>query len=107
MLIADTMLLFHAMDNRKYKVRTIKFLGPMLTGCQIWNERIEGYFESDTEGSYGINKIRQIPQRQLLIYNAMDSLIEFRVFNVLMEQLKDYEKTFALAKELKKEKEQQ
>lgn len=107
MLIADTMLLFHAMDNRKDKVRSIKFLGPMLTGCQIWNEHIEGYFESDTEGSYGINKIRQIPQRQLLIYNAMDSLIEFRVFNVLMEQLKDYEKTFALAKELKKERDQQ
>ena len=44
----------------------------------------------------------RIPQRQLLIYNAMDSLIEFRVFDVLTEQLKDYKKTFALAKELKK-----
>jgi hypothetical protein len=37
----------------------------------------------------------------------MDSLIEFRVFDVLTEQLKDYEKTFALAKELKKERDQQ
>lgn len=102
MLIADTMLLFHAMDNRKDPVRSIKFLGPMLVGCSIWNEHIEPYLKADGDSSYAINTIRRAPQRELLTYNAMDSLIEFRVFEVLMQQLKDYKETFVLSKELKK-----
>jgi uracil-DNA glycosylase family 4 len=91
----DTMLLMHVLDNRANKILGIKFLAPVLIGCDVWNAHIEGYLESNKQdkaqhGSYAINSIHKIPLRQLLTYDAIDSLVEFRVFKLLMEWLKTY-----------------
>ena len=94
-LIHDSMLLAHGLDNRP-DILSIKFLAPMLTGCDLWNKHIEPYFETDKKkyGEYGLNKINEIPVRQLLMYNGIDSLVEYRVFHILMDYIKDYYGTF-------------
>lgn len=95
-LVHDTMLMAHTLDNRPEKWLSIKFIAPMLTGCAIWNRHIEAYFEADKSkyGEYAINCIDEIPQRDLLVYNAIDSLVEFRCFKVLVKHLKEFYGTF-------------
>ena len=95
-LVHDTMLMAHTLDNRDRTWLSIKFLAPMLTGCAIWNNHIEPYFKTDKEkyGEYGINRIHEIPQRDLLKYNGYDALLELRVFHILMSYLKTYYNTF-------------
>ena len=98
-LKTDTMLLEHVLDNRDVKFLSIKFLAPMLIGCKVWNEHIEGYLKADEaekvkNGTYALNNIHKIPLRQLLIYNAMDSLVEMRVMKLLLKFLRVYYETF-------------
>lgn len=94
-LIHDSMLLAHGLDNRP-DILSIKFLAPMLTGCDLWNKHIEPYFETDKKkyGEYGLNRIHEIPTRQLLLYNGIDALLELRVFCILMDYIKNYYNTF-------------
>jgi hypothetical protein len=95
-LVHDTMLMAHTLDNRDRTWLSIKFLAPMLTGCAVWNNHIEPYFKTDKEkyGEYGINRIHEIPLRDLLKYNALDSLLELRTFKILMQYMKDFYNTF-------------
>ena len=95
-LVHDTMLMAHTLDNRDRTWLSIKFLAPMLTGCTLWNKHTEPYFETNKEkyGEYGINRIQEIPQRELLKYNGYDALLELRVFHILMSYLKTYYNTF-------------
>lgn len=98
-LLHDTMLLAHGLDNRDTRWLSIKFLAPMLTGCALWNKHIEAFLESTKEvkakyGEYGLNRVKELPIRQLLTYNAVDSLVELRVFHILMKYLKEYYGTF-------------
>lgn len=101
----DTMLMAHALDNRDIGWLSIKFLAPMLTGCALWNKHIESMITStDADkklyGEYALNKIEQIPQRQMLVYNAIDALVEFRVFRILSDYLKNYYSTFPSAESI-------
>lgn len=103
-LIADTMLLAHVLDNRDVKWLSIKFIGPMLTGCSVWNGHIESYLEPSKQdkklyGEYALNRVASIPIRQLLTYNAIDSLVEFRTFFKLYEMLKNFYGTFPIESE--------
>ena len=98
-LLHDTMLLAHGLDNREGRWLSIKFLAPMLTGCAIWNKHIEMFLESTAaakaqRGEYSLNRIHEIPVRQLLTYNAVDSLVELRVFHILIQYLREYYDTF-------------
>ena len=94
----DTMLLAHTIDNRDTKITGIKFLAPMLLGCAIWNKHIEPYLDADKKeemlhGENALNNIHRIQPLDLLTYNAIDSLVEFRVAAVLIPMLKQYNKT--------------
>ena len=95
-LVHDTMLMAHVLDNRPTERWSIKFLAPMLTGCALWNKHIEAYLEADKDkyGEYGINRVNEIPTRELLKYNCYDALLELRVFHTLMSYLKTYYNTF-------------
>lgn len=95
----DTMLMAHALDNRDVKWLSIKFLAPMLLGTELWNSAVDSYMEPAKEdsqnlGGYAINKLERAPQRQLLLYNGVDSLVEYRVFLVFNEFLQNYYNTF-------------
>lgn len=98
-LIHDTMLMAHGLDNRDTRWLSIKFLAPMLTGCALWNKHIEAFLESSGAakaqyGEYALNRASELPVRQLLTYNAIDSLVELRVFHLLREYMLSYYDTF-------------
>jgi len=72
----DTMLAAHQMDNRP-KVTSLKFIAYVLLGVIDYDSHIEGYLKA--ENSNGLNRIKEINMRDLLVYNGMDSLLEFKV----------------------------
>ena len=73
----DTMLAAHWMDNRR-GITSVKFQAFVHLGISPWNPHIEKFLKSDSTREP--NQITQeIEIRDLLIYNGLDSLIEFHV----------------------------
>jgi len=80
----DTMLAAHWMDNRR-GITSVKFQAFVHLGISPWNPHIEKYLKSDSTREP--NQITQeIEIRDLLIYNGLDSLIEFHVAIKQMQQ---------------------
>ena len=99
LLSIDTMLLMHVLDNRESKFLSIKFLAPMLLGSSAWDGIVSRYIDASREekikyGSYAINDMEKAPVRTMLTYNAIDSLVEYRVFIELKQMLDTYLLTF-------------
>ena len=95
----DTMLLMHLLDNRESGCLSIKFLAPVLLGCERWDTHISPYMEPEASdkalnGEYACNKLHLLPIKQLLTYNAMDAVTEYRVMMLLYRYLNTYEYTF-------------
>lgn len=98
-LICDTMLLAHSLDNREIKWLSIKFLSPLLTGSAVWNDAVEQYIhplkqDEAEHGSYAINRLHEVPQRQLLLYCGIDSLVEYRVAILLNKLMNTFYEGF-------------
>lgn len=72
----DTMLNAHVADNRP-GITSIKFQAYVLLGQPLWNRNIEPYFKSADSNSP--NRIGDVPIEDLLLYNGLDALLEFRV----------------------------
>lgn len=73
----DTMLAAHVADNRQ-AITSVKFQGFVRCGAPVWNDRIEPFLK--TRGDSNVNAIlHDIDINDLLLYNGLDSIIEFRV----------------------------
>lgn len=73
----DTMLAAHVADNRQ-AITSVKFQGFVRHGIPVWNEKVEPFLK--TKGDEQVNAIfREIDINDLLLYNGMDAIIEFRV----------------------------
>lgn len=71
----DTMLAAHVLNNR---TRTgLKFQAYALLGQRSYNHHIEPFLS--TTGKEHLNRVHEIPIKDLLLYNGLDSLLEFRV----------------------------
>lgn len=82
----DTMLAAHITDNRP-GITSIKFQSMVWLGSESWNEHIEPFLRSNS--SQDANAIlREISPDDLLLYNGLDSLLEFLVAIKQMEYLK-------------------
>lgn len=77
----DTMLAGHVINNRS--LTSIKFLSYAMFGHLPYDEHIEKYLKS--EYSNGMNTIHKLRTEDLLLYNGLDSILEF---NVAMKQMK-------------------
>jgi hypothetical protein len=82
----DTMQAAHALDNRK-QASSIKFQSFALLGYQSYDDHIHEFLiGDDTKGegdSHAVNRaIEEIPLKDLLTYNAMDSFLEYEVAKV-------------------------
>ncbi len=77
----DTMQAAHIIDNRK-GITSVKFQSFVLLGAESYDEHITPYLKS---GKEKINRIKEIDLEDLLLYNGMDSLVEYKV---AMEQIK-------------------
>lgn len=72
----DTMLDSHILDNRE-GITSIKFLAFAMLGQPTWDDHVKAYLTSD--GANKENRIKELDLPSLLKYNAMDSLMEYRV----------------------------
>ena len=73
--IWDTMLAAHAIDNRKGVVG-VKFQAFSLLGYPAY-DTVAKYFKSDSANL--ANQIRQAPIKDLLKYNALDCILEYKI----------------------------
>lgn len=85
----DTMLVAHALENST-KVRpitSIKFQAFVKLGQKDWSATVDEYLHTKGNGNT-INNIHQIAgSRELLTYNAMDSLLEYKVAMLQMAEM--------------------
>lgn len=72
----DTMLAAHYIDNRQ-GVCSVKFQAACLLGIDPWDEGVEPYIKSKKQG--GLNRMKEVSVRDLLMYNGLDALIEYKV----------------------------
>ncbi len=80
----DTMIAAHIVDNRP-EICSIKFQSFAYLGAASWNEHIEKHFRSG--GTRVPNSIHEISMDDLLLYNGLDSLLEYLVAIKQMEFL--------------------
>ena len=71
----DTMLAMHWLDNRR-KITSIKFIVFVLMGVGTYDSDIEPYI--DAGGCNLLNRMKEAPVEDLLLYNGMDSLLEYK-----------------------------
>lgn len=80
----DTMLAAHIIDNRN-GITSIKFQSFVLLGSDIWDDHIQEFLHTPKNGDSDVNQIlEQIDLNDLLLYNGLDSLLEYRVAEVQM-----------------------
>lgn len=71
----DTMLAAHYIDNRK-EITSLKFQAYVRYGVADYERVVAPYFE---EGRDGLNRVHEVPLDDLLVYNGLDSLLEWRL----------------------------
>jgi len=73
----DTMLAAHVGDNRP-DITSVKFQAFIRLGVPVWNDKVGPFLK--TKGDARVNAIlREIDIADLLQYNGLDALLEFRV----------------------------
>ncbi len=81
--IWDTMLASHILDNRT-GINGLKFQVYTNFGIIDYSSKIEKYLDSK-KGIF--NNIKEAPVEDLLLYNGLDSLFEFRLAKIQMKEL--------------------
>jgi len=80
----DTMLAAHVIDQRP-RITSIKFQSFVLLGASSYDDHIKKYLTAgNKEGS---NNIHLIDRKELLTYNAMDAILEYKVAMKQMDVL--------------------
>jgi uracil-DNA glycosylase family 4 len=74
----DTMLAAHALDPRG-GVTGLKFQSFVRLGCPDYAHHITPFLIPREPGGYAPNKVRSVALLDLLVYNGLDSLLEFEV----------------------------
>jgi uracil-DNA glycosylase family 4 len=89
----DTMLAAHAIDPRSVSERDprgvsgLKFQAYVHLGCPDYSSHVAPLLESDRKGGYELNRIREVKLPQLLLYNGLDSLLEYKLAMIQMKHL--------------------
>lgn len=80
----DTMLAAHLLNNQP-GITSVKFQAFVHLGIEDYSSHIHPYLKADNAN--GLNRITELDQRDLLIYNGMDSLLEYMVMEKQLEVL--------------------
>jgi hypothetical protein len=73
----DTMIAAHVCDNRP-GITSVKFQAFVRLGVPVWNDKIDPFLKA--KGDSAVNRIlEEIDLMDLLLYNGMDALMEFKV----------------------------
>lgn len=89
--VHDTMLAGHLLDNRK-GITGLKFQVYVQFGVIDYDSEIEEYLKADDTNANSVNRIMELEEspagrRKLRIYCGMDSLFEYRLALLQMEQM--------------------
>ena len=76
----------HVLDNRD-SISSLKFQSFVLLGQDSYDDHIHQYLKSKVSTGYGENRIKEIAIEDLLLYNGLDALLEFKVGTIQMEAL--------------------
>ena len=74
----DVMVAAHVIDNRDGIV-SLKFQGFVLDGVSPWNTNLDKLLKSEDGTGNGVNRIKDISLDDLLLYNGLDSLVNYKV----------------------------
>jgi len=93
-IVADTMLDAHVLHNKKKT--NLKFLTYVHFGI-IYENDIGQYLEASKEekdmyGGNAFNRIKEAPREQVLLYNALDSLFTYKLWELQQGQLTKHTK---------------
>jgi uracil-DNA glycosylase family 4 len=80
----DTMLASHIIDNRP-DITSLKFQAFSLLGMEDYNYHLESLLK---ETQNGFNRIHDIDMKDLLLYNGLDSLLEYKIAMLQRKQMK-------------------
>ena len=80
----DTMIGAHAIDSRP-ATKSLKFQSFIHLGMESYNDHIERFFQAD--GTMKPNRISDVSLQDLLLYNGLDSLLEYKLAERQMEFL--------------------
>lgn len=80
----DTMLGAHVIDSRS-GTKSLKFQAFVHLGMDSYNDHIEGFFQA--KGTMKPNRITDIGLEDLLLYNGLDALLEYKLARCQMEIL--------------------
>jgi len=80
----DTMIAAHVLDNRD-GVTNVKFQGFVQCGAKYWAQHVDDKLES--KNGRHLNRIRELDLRDLLLYNGLDSRIEWEVCKKQVRQM--------------------
>lgn len=82
----DTMLAAHVLDNRS-EITGLKFQSFVRLGAGSYDDHIAPYRSSKQPGGNVKNSLRQADLQEILIYNGMDSLLEYKLAEIQMKEL--------------------
>ncbi len=74
--LLDVNLQSHIDDNRP-KITSLKFQSGIRFGVWGYDDEVKPYISSDS--GYQKNRMEEVPLRDLLLYNGLDSLLEYRL----------------------------
>ena len=82
--IWDTMQAAHVLDNRT-GITGLKFQAYVQLGQPPYDDKVALFFRS--KGSNELNQIHKVPVNELLLYNGLDALLEFKLAEIQMKRL--------------------
>ena len=85
----DTMLMSHMLDNRK-QITSLKFQAFVQFGISDYDSHLQHLLTSKYSNT--MNQINKIPIQDLLLYNGLDSLLEYKLMVRQREILKQNQK---------------
>lgn len=81
----DTMLASHCLDNRP-KITSMDFQSYVNFGIADYDSHIKKFLKADGGGN-SINRIKDLPMKDLLVYNGMDAMLELRLGMLQMDKM--------------------
>jgi len=82
----DTCLGAHILDNQRHV--GLKYLTFANFGILGYGSDVKRFFESD--GSNGKNRVELVPMKDLLLYNALDSLFTYRLYEIQRKRMDSF-----------------
>ena len=81
----DTMIAAHVLDNRS-GITSVKFQSFVRVGVEGYDAHIKPYLKAKKKKR--INRIKELPINDILLYNGMDSILEWGIFKSQQKEMK-------------------